>query len=178
MSYTGPIRLSPSGPEVASIGAGFRLRMAQEGGSVSTLAVTTGAAPILPAGAGDFIVSLANPRPERQYLVNAHFMAEKLSSTTGALTVALQSRLTVAGVTGAWATLRANTVSGVENQIGLVTEVIDQPMALGSALLTPIVADTDLLEVRVVCSAAGADLWEVPNGGDNGNFLLSLEELN
>jgi hypothetical protein len=147
--------------------------MAESGGSVSTLALTTGFAPILPAALGQsFTVGLANCLAGRRYAVNCHYQATVITATV----CDINSRLELRRNGGAWQTLRSNTSSWASNGQGTYLQAIDQPMALGSALLVPVV-DGDTIEVRAVAAANAVDHATVENGGDNGSFWISLKEL-
>ncbi len=188
-----PLRLAPSGPEIANsggggleFGPGARLRMTEFGsviGDGSEPLPTLAAAVTLTGFTGDpLVLAFTNPKPNLYYRAETH--CALICNTTLALADA-QLFLDTSIDGGTTWTNRASSTHKIINNIpgGEVYAQLDATKMLGSSLgITPTTAEL-LLRVRMASTLNpqvelyGPDTPAPGAANSKGSFYFKLEEL-
>jgi hypothetical protein len=173
------LRLSPSGAPLDELGyTGFQQRFVEANQSCANLSITTTPQAIQNTAAADIVVELPEPSSALNYRARVRYWAARINGTIGSLITHLQVRYTVAGVAGAWATLRNDMVRD-ETDLQLGKRQVESIVGVDSSFAVP--ADCELMEVRAAVSASGAGVYELENDGGSGNsggmVNLTLGEL-
>jgi len=142
------IRLSPSGPVIASGGPGFQLRLAANDTILSTQPITTAQVPLGGAGSfQNFLATLTLPDPTRLYSAKGYFYVAKLTANAETITVAIQ--LSYAGAAGPWFDQHVRDIPLSDNDNGTQIMMMEMAPVLGSALATPMGAAEASISARL-----------------------------
>lgn len=144
------IRLSPSGPVIATGGPGLQLRLAANDTILSTQPITTTQVPLGGAGSfANFIATMLLPDPTRLYSVKGFFYAAKLTVNAETITVAIQ--LSYNGAAGPWFDqhVRDIPMAGATNDTGTQIMLMEMAPVLGSALATAMAAGAASISARL-----------------------------
>lgn len=147
-----PLRYSPSGPAISNPdggeavpGEGFQLRLADNRASAGALVLDGTNQPMPGPGTDEFVVALANPKPGLRYA--AHVVAVLASASAAVSKFTLGAQWRVDG--GAWA--QSSHFYTYQNDAATASSLVcvfDTSLLLGSALVSPVLAASALLEVQ------------------------------